>query len=151
MINYLISFITHSEIVLPIKQLLEKYLGSVVEVYRRCNSETQCLLVVLDCAGKFPAVLQLDSGRQLVLLNIDIDPKSSLLFNYEVSKYFATLFSFIVSQIDISTFLFRLLTLVIIFRPQRNLKHKLEKSYPLPKARAFAQSGEVDLWIDIAI
>ena len=69
------------ELISPIKELLEKYIGEVKEVYRRCSD--QSLSLVLDCAQKSIATVQLKSSG-LVLMNIDVGSEDSSTFNQEV-------------------------------------------------------------------
>lgn len=72
----------------PIKELLEKNIGEVKEVYRRCSDES--VNVVLDCDMKSIVTLQLKSSG-LVLMNIDIDGQHYSTFNQEVGIWYVLL------------------------------------------------------------
>lgn len=72
----------------PIKELLEKNIGEVKEVYRRCSDES--VNVILDCDMKSIVTLQLKSSG-LVLMNIDIDGQHSSTFNQEVGIWYVLL------------------------------------------------------------
>ena len=69
------------ELISPIKEVLEKYIGEVKEVYRRCSDQSVSL--VLDCAQNSIATVQLKSSG-LVLMNIDVGGEDSSVFNQEV-------------------------------------------------------------------
>lgn len=81
------KFSSPDELIAPIKELLEKNIGEVKEVYRRCSDES--VNVVLDCDMKSIVTLQLKSSG-LVLMNIDIDGQHSSTFNQELAKKFET-------------------------------------------------------------
>ena len=77
----MISFFLPAEVISPIKEVLEKYIGEVKEVYRRCSE--QSVTVVVDCALKSIATIQLKCSG-LLLLNIDVGEEDSSTFNHEV-------------------------------------------------------------------
>ncbi|XP_046638240.1 spermine synthase-like isoform X1 [Daphnia pulicaria] len=81
------KFSSPDELISPIKELLEKFIGEVKEVYRRCSDQSVSL--VLDCAQKSIATVQLKSSG-LILMNIDIGGEDSSAFNQEASKKFET-------------------------------------------------------------
>lgn len=64
-----------------IKQLLEKYIGDIKEVYRRCSEQSIC--IVMDCGAEILATLQLKPPG-LILLNIEVGGENSSKFNHEV-------------------------------------------------------------------